>query len=215
MGTEFLFELVFIKKQTPMRLLIFLILISRSSANFGASQDELDLFDLVEEVNENFYDFIGVSPDATEKEIKKAYRTLSKSWHPDRNNSENASDNFRILAAITEILKNEENRERYDRVLVEGLPNWRSPTYYMRKLRKMSSTEVFVLVLVIATTIHYCAMWGSYLEKKMILDDHIDMASKRKKNAAAATEHLQHLKTTVQTPSFSNILPFLIVRGVF
>ena len=57
--------------------------------------------------------------------------------------------------------------------------------------------------------------WASYLEKKMILDDHIDMASKRKKNAAAATEHLQHLKTTVQTPSFSNILPFLIVRGVF
>ena len=51
----------------------------------------------------------------------------------------------------------------------------------MRKLRKMSSTEVFILVTIIATTIHYCTMWGSYLEKKMILDDHIDMASKRKK----------------------------------
>ena len=63
----------------------------------------------------------------------------------------------------------------------KGLPNWRSPTYYMRKLRKMSSTEVFILVTIIATTIHYCTMWGSYLEKKMILDDHIDMASKRKK----------------------------------
>ena len=45
----------------------------------------------------------------------------------------------------------------------------------------MSSTEVFILVTIIATTIHYCTMWGSYLEKKMILDDHIDMASKRKK----------------------------------
>ena len=103
-----------------MRLLtlsILGILVSRSSANFGASQDELDLFDLVEEVNANFYDYIGVSQDATEKEIKKAYRTLSKTWHPDRNSSENASENFRILAAITDVLKNEDNRERYDRVL--------------------------------------------------------------------------------------------------
>ena len=48
----------------------------------------------------------------------------------------------------------------------------------------MSSTEVFILVTIIATTIHYCTMWGSYLEKKMILDDHIDMASKRKKVTA-------------------------------
>ena len=54
-------------------------------------------------------------------------------------------------------------------LIVEGLPDWRSATYYMRKLRKMSGTEVFILVSIIATTIHYCAMWGSYLEKKMIL----------------------------------------------
>jgi len=196
-----------------MRFLLLLFL-TFANANFGASQDEMDLFDLVEEVNANFYDYLGVPPDAEKKAINKQYRTLAKTWHPDRNNSENASENFRILAAVTEVLKDEEMRERYDRVLVEGLPNWRSPTYYMRKLRKMSSTEVFILVTIIATTIHYCTMWGSYLEKKMILDDHIDMASKRKKNAAA-TEHLKHLKTTVQTPSFYNLLPLLIIRGIF
>ena len=40
------------------------------------------------------------------------------------------------------------------------------------------------------------------------------MASKRKKNKMA-TEHLEHLKQTVQTPSFTNLLPLLIVKGVF
>jgi len=93
----------------------------------------------VEEVNANFYDYLGVPPDAEKKAINKQYRTLAKvrimnpnplifdlfpnqiqTWHPDRNNSENASENFRILAAVTEVLKDEEMRERYDRVLVEG-----------------------------------------------------------------------------------------------
>ena len=40
------------------------------------------------------------------------------------------------------------------------------------------------------------------------------MASKRKKNKIA-TEHLEYLKQTVQTPSFSNLLPLLIIKGVF
>ena len=40
------------------------------------------------------------------------------------------------------------------------------------------------------------------------------MASKRKKNKIA-TEHLEHLKQTVQTPSFTNLLPLLIIKGVF
>ena len=192
------------------------------------------MFDLVEEVGATFYEYISIDPSATKKEINKQYRTLAKTWHPDRNDSETAGDNFRKLAAVTEVLKNEELRERYDRVLVEGLPSWRSKAYYMRKLRKMSATEVFILVTIIATTIHYCAMWGSYLEKKMILgkflviwifsgsilristfsilDDHIDMASKRKNNKNAK-EHLEHLKRTVSTPSFTNLLPILIVKG--
>ena len=150
----------------------------RSFNTFGTLENQIDslhfdhckdMFDLVEEVGATFYEYISIDPSATKKEINKQYRTLAKTWHPDRNDSETAGDNFRKLAAVTEVLKNEELRERYDRVLVEGLPSWRSKAYYMRKLRKMSATEVFILVTVIATTIHYCAMWGSYLEKKMIL----------------------------------------------
>lgn len=181
---------------------------------FGASQDEMDLFDLVEEVNHNFYEFVGVAPDATTREIKKQYRTLSLTWHPDKNDTESAADNFRMLAQIVEVLKNSELRERYDRVLVEGLPNWRSAAYYMRKMRKMSSTEIIILLTITATTIHYCTMWGSYWEKKMILADQIDAVSKRKKQQAAV-EHLKLAKDQVKKPEFKNLLPFLLVKSMF
>jgi len=78
---------------------------------------------------------------------------MSLTWHPDKNDTEDASDNFRKLAQIVEVLKSEEMRERYNRVLVEGLPNWRSAAYYMRKMRKMSATEIFLLITVTARVV--------------------------------------------------------------
>ena len=102
-----------------------------------------------------------------------------------------------------------ETRERYDRVLVEGLPN-----RMVRKMMKLSSFEVAVLLIITATTIHYCTMWGSYWEKKMILNDHIDAVSKRKKQKAAV-EHLTAAKDQIEYPSFRNLLPFLVIKGIF
>jgi len=190
---------------------MLVLLAGVASAQFGYSQDELDLFDLVEEVGvqTSFYEFIGVEPDASTKEIKSRYRKMAISWHPDKNDTENAADNFRMLAQVTETLKNSETRERYDRVLVEGLPN-----RMVRKMMKLSSFEVAVLLIITATTIHYCTMWGSYWEKKMILNDHIDAVSKRKKQKAAV-EHLTAAKDQIEYPSFKNLLPFLVVKGVF
>ena len=54
----------------------------------------------------SFYEFIGVEPDASTKEIKSRYRKMAISWHPDKNDTENAADNFRMLAQVTETLKN-------------------------------------------------------------------------------------------------------------
>ena len=48
----------------------------------------------------------------------------------------------------------------------------------------------------------------------MILADHIDAVSKRKKQKAAV-EHLKMAKDQVLKPQFKNLLPFLIVKGVF
>lgn len=192
-------------------ILLFVTIATVAHAQFGASQEELDLFDLVEDVgiDINFYDFIGLTADATTKEIKKQYRTMALTWHPDKNSTEDASDNFRKLAGIVEVLKNGELRERYHRVLVEGLPN-----SMVRRFLKLSALEVFLLIVITATTIHYFTMWGSHWEKQMILSDQIDAVSKRKKQQAAV-EHLKLAKEQVEKPQFQNLLPFLIIKSVF
>ena len=54
--------------------------------------DELEIFDLVEEVNKNFYEYLELDVDgkATTNEIRKAYKKLALVWHPDKSDAEDA-----------------------------------------------------------------------------------------------------------------------------
>ncbi len=54
---------------------------------------------------------------------------------------------------------------RYDVVLRDGLPDWRQPIYYFRKVKKMGLAELAVLLLVVSTIGHYVVSWAVYLEK--------------------------------------------------
>lgn len=64
----------------------------------------------------NPYDVLGVSPSASEDEIKKAYKTLSRKYHPDANinnpNKEQAEEKFKeIQAAYQQIMNSKKNGE--------------------------------------------------------------------------------------------------------
>ena len=66
--------------------------------------------------NRDFYKILGLSKSATKNEIKKAYRNLAKTMHPDKNKSDpKASDKFSDLSAAYEILSDDEKRKLYDR----------------------------------------------------------------------------------------------------
>lgn len=65
----------------------------------------------------DFYDVLGISRDADDKEIKSAYRKLAMKNHPDRNpDDEAAADRFREVSEAYEVLKDSQKRAAYDRL---------------------------------------------------------------------------------------------------
>lgn len=63
----------------------------------------------------DLYDILGVDEDASEKEIKKAYRKLARKHHPDRNPDDpNAEETFKKIQKAYSVLSDEEKRQQYD-----------------------------------------------------------------------------------------------------
>ncbi|CAL9733224.1 mitochondrial protein import protein MAS5 [Monosporozyma servazzii] len=67
------------------------------------------------------YDVLGVSPTASDTEIKKAYRKLALRFHPDKNPSEEAAEKFKEASSAYEVLSDSEKRDLYDQFGSQGL----------------------------------------------------------------------------------------------
>ena len=63
----------------------------------------------------DYYEILGLSKDATESEIKKAYRKLAMKYHPDKNKEEDAEGKFKEISEAYAVLSDAEKREQYDR----------------------------------------------------------------------------------------------------
>ncbi len=60
------------------------------------------------------YDVLGVQPDASDADIKKAYRRLARELHPDVNPSPDAAERFKDVTHAYDVLSDPEQRRRYD-----------------------------------------------------------------------------------------------------
>ena len=70
----------------------------------------------------DYYQVLNVSRDASESELKKAYRQLALKYHPDKNPGDHAAeDKFKEAAEAYEVLKDPEKRKIYDQFGHEGL----------------------------------------------------------------------------------------------
>lgn len=63
----------------------------------------------------DYYTILGVPRNASEKEIKSAYRKKARQLHPDVNKSGSAESDFKALNEAFEVLKDADKRQRYDR----------------------------------------------------------------------------------------------------
>lgn len=72
-------------------------------------------------MGKDYYKILGISRNATDDEIKKAFKKLALKYHPDKNKDPNAEEKFKEVAEAYEVLSDRKKREIFDQFGEEGL----------------------------------------------------------------------------------------------
>ena len=101
----------------------------------------------------SYYEILEVSNDASNEEIKKAYRRLALKYHPDTNSETGSENKFKDIVEAYEILSHKASRENYDRVysgeLSGNLFLYNKNDEIARKKQKYKITSVAVILIVV------------------------------------------------------------------
>lgn len=62
----------------------------------------------------DYYDILGIDKDASQADIKKAYRKMALKYHPDRSDEEDAEEKFKEINEAYQVLSDKEKRQAYD-----------------------------------------------------------------------------------------------------
>ena len=65
----------------------------------------------------NYYEILGVHRDATDDDIRRAYRRLALQFHPDRSDAPDAEERFKEINEVDQVLSDESARIDYDRCI--------------------------------------------------------------------------------------------------
>jgi len=69
----------------------------------------------------DYYEVLGVSKDASDKEIKSAYRKLALKYHPDRSDASDAEERFKEISEAYAVLSDQDKRQKYDQFGHSGI----------------------------------------------------------------------------------------------
>lgn len=154
----------------------------------------------------SFYDFLGVSPKATQDEINKAYKRKSKALHPDKvrqqimaektqkNKAKGvkvtkaSASSSQIKAAVKKASERQARlgivtnvlrgpgRDRYDHFLKNGFPTWKGTEYYYNRYRPGLGTVLLGCLLVGGGGFHYIALYMSWRRRREFVERYIKFA---------------------------------------
>jgi len=72
---------------------------------------------------QDYYEILGIKPEADKKAIKTAYRRLARRFHPDVSTQHDAEEKFKEVSEAYEVLGNDEKRAEYDQLRKYGTPD--------------------------------------------------------------------------------------------
>ncbi len=87
---------------------------SRDSPRAGRGRARARAVRLMAVAYQDYYEALGVPRDASEQDIRRAYRKLAREHHPDVNKEPGAEDRFKQISEAYEVLRDKDKRERYD-----------------------------------------------------------------------------------------------------
>jgi curved DNA-binding protein CbpA len=141
--------------------------------------DELDhqIFDVVDSLavvsDLNFYSILDVDQTASTAQIQKAYRKKALALHPDKNDTAEAAQLYKVLTQISVVLKDDNMRNRYDAHLKKGFPSWRGSGYYYSKY-KPGFLIALLFTLFFISVAQYILAWISYHDRYKAYKDSIE-----------------------------------------
>lgn len=119
--------------------------------------------------HDTFYSLLGVSPDAPDEEVSRAFRRTAGQWHPDKLGAAadaRSEDMSRLVQAVGSLLRAEGGRARYDWVLNDAPPWHFHEVYYSRRGRagtaKMGLGAALGLLAAMAVAFPALGAWAAW-----------------------------------------------------
>lgn len=119
----------------------------------------------------DYYEILGVSRDATTDEIKKAYRQLARTYHPDLNmGNRESEEKFKEISEAYAVLSNEEKRRQYDSFILSGdkskdfnserefYNSWYINALLLEGLNQLLGIKIFIWFIIVCGGIYFCIL---------------------------------------------------------
>ncbi|KAJ2395322.1 hypothetical protein GGI05_001635 [Coemansia sp. RSA 2603] len=160
---------------------LFLLAALLLCATLAAAWDKLDheIFELYDDIKTNepttdWYALLSLTPKASTAEINKAYRQLSRKYHPDKlqhlPDASQQEKRFQRLSLVVNILRDPESRKKYNFFRKNGVPSWRGTAYMYRRWRPGFAT-VLVGLLVFTSGMQYLFAWLSFWRARQRVEE--------------------------------------------